>query len=232
MTKRLNLSLRAAFAAVCLSLGASVANAAVINFNVDRSWANGTNTYASTDGSVSVNVDGVRVNHSGTILDTENFYTASWSGRNGGVGVYDCSRAGRRSCAPDNPMIDGQGPDEFAVLDFGDLTVEVASVTFSYWDRRDTFAFGIYEDTTLPATAQIYQQDIDEGDSNPYTHMFSTGQVVGSIIGFGVDSWHDDFRLQSISFNVVSAVPLPAGLALMLTGLGGLGLMRRRRRRA
>ncbi len=218
------------FAVAMASIG-SIASALTIDFDVNRGYTNGSNSYTSTDGSVTVGVDGVRVNSSGTITNTSNFWTASWDGSNAyaGLGVYDCRWQNR---CRDTHLIDGQGPDEFALIDFGDLVVEVTSVTFTYWDNRDTFAFGTYDSTVLPATAQIYEQNLDDGNSNPYTHFFDNAQVVGSLIGFGADSWRDDFKLQSITFDVISAVPVPAGGALMLTGLAGLGLMRRRRKAA
>jgi hypothetical protein len=218
----------AGLTATVFLLFATSVGATTINFNVDRSYTNGFNSYTSTDGSVAVGVDGVRVDNSGTIISTSEFWTASWDGASGrsGLGVYDCSW---RSQCLDNHLIDGRGPDEFALIDFGDLTVEVTSVVFSYWDRRDTFAFGTYDSTALPATALIYEENLDDGNSNPYTHYFGSGEVIGSIIGFGADSWRDDFKLQSISFNVLSAVPVPAGAVLLLTGLCGLGFMRRRR---
>ncbi len=218
----------AGFAAAIALLCATSAGAATINFGVDRSYTNGSNNYTSTDGSVTVGVDGVRVNNSGTITNTSDFWTASWDGaiERSGLGVYDCRWQNR--CL-DNHMIDGRGPDEFALIDFGDLTVEVTSVTFSYWDRRDTFAFGTYDSSALPATALIYEENLDDGNSNPYTHYFNAGEVTGSLIGFGADSWRDNFKLQSITFNVLSAVPLPTGLVLLLTGLCGLGFMHRRR---
>ncbi|WP_299648947.1 VPLPA-CTERM sorting domain-containing protein [uncultured Tateyamaria sp.] len=214
----------AAFVAV-----GSVASATTIDFDVDRGYTNGTNEYTSTDGTVSVGVDGVHVSSDGTIRNTRNFWTSSWDGpgENGGLGVYDCRWS---NLCIDNSQIDGRGPDEFALLDFGDLVVEITSVTFSYWDANDTFAYGVYTDTDIPATALIYEQDLDDGNANPYTYSFGAGEVVGSIIGFGADSWRDNFRLQSVSFDVVSAVPLPAGGLLILTGLGGLAMMRRRRK--
>ena len=169
------------------------------------------------------------MDQSGTIVNTVNFWTASWSGANGGLGVYDCRFS---NLCLDNPQIDGFGPDEFAIIDFGDLSVEITSITFADWDYNDTFAFGVYEDTEIPASAWIREANLEGSPSRISTYNFDSGQLVGSIIGFGADSWHDNFRLQSITFDVVSAVPLPAGGLLVLTSLGGLAFMRRRRKSA
>ncbi|WP_299750953.1 VPLPA-CTERM sorting domain-containing protein [uncultured Tateyamaria sp.] len=213
---------------VALAFVGSIASATTINFDVNEYYTSGTNTYTSTDGSVDVAVDGVRVNRFGTITNTENYWTSSWDGPgdNGGLGVYDCRWA--NSCL-DNSQIDGAGPDEFALLDFGDLIVQITSITFSFWDNDDTFAYGVYENTAVPSTPVVYEDNLGGGANNPYTFAFGEGELVGSIIGFGVDSWNDNFRLQNITFDLVSAVPLPAGGLLILTGLGGLALMRRRR---
>ncbi|APX14332.1 VPLPA-CTERM sorting domain-containing protein [Tateyamaria omphalii] len=222
-------SFRSASVAAVLTATAGVAGATTINFDTYESYNRGSNSYTSTDGQVSVGVDGVQVSSDGTIVNTRNFWTASWEGpdNSGGLGVYDCRLA---NLCLDNTKIDGSGPDEFALIDFGNLIVEITSVTFSYWDSTDTFAFGVYEDTNLPAGALIYEQDLSDGNENPYTFNFAPGQIVGSIIGFGADSWRDSFRLNSISFDIVSAVPLPAGGLLLLTGLGGLAVMRRRKK--
>ncbi len=224
------LSFNAAVLTASIAMTATAASALTVDFNVGRNWTSGTNTYTSNDGSVNVDVDGVRVNNSGTVTDTDNFLTASWSGNQGGIGIYDCRNVRRGYCTWDEHTIDGSGPDEFALLDFGGLEVEVTSVTFAYWDRHDSFAYGTYEDTSIPATAQIFEEDLGSGNSSLYTHYFGSGELIGSIIGFGADSWRDDFKLQSISFDVVSAVPLPAGSILLLTGLFGMGVMRRRKR--
>ncbi|WP_147114363.1 VPLPA-CTERM sorting domain-containing protein [Tateyamaria sp. syn59] len=218
-----------AYLAAALTAAASVASATTINFDSYENYTRGSNYYTSTDGQVSVGVDGVHVSSDGTIVNSRNFWTASWEGPNnsGGLGVYDCRLA---NLCIDNTKIDGSGPDEFALMDFGNLIVEITSVTFSYWDSTDTFAFGVYEDTSLPAQALIYEEDLGEGDENPYTFNFAPGTIVGSIIGFGADSWRDSFRLNSITFDIVGAVPLPAGGLLLLTGLGGLAVMRRRKK--
>ncbi len=55
----------------------------------------------------------------------------------------------------------------------------------------------------------------------------------GLFINFGGASPNQPFTASSaISYNQVSAVPLPAGLPLILSGLAGLGLIARRRRRS
>ncbi|WP_299552938.1 VPLPA-CTERM sorting domain-containing protein [uncultured Tateyamaria sp.] len=222
-------SIKAGAVAVAITCVGSAASAVTINFDVDRSYTSLTNTYTSTDDSVSVEVDGVRVNGGGTLgSNTNNFWTASWSdnGSGGGLGVYTCSWS---NLCVDNGQIDGGGPNEMAMIDFGDLIVEITSITFSFWDSNDTFAYGVYDDAGPGATPVVYDDNVGGSASNPYTFGFGSGDLQGSIIGFGVDNWRDNFLLQSISFDVIAAVPLPAGGLLILTGLGGLALMRRRR---
>ncbi|KIC41444.1 hypothetical protein RA27_09310 [Ruegeria sp. ANG-R] len=222
----------AALSTAVLSVAATASSALTVDFNVGRNWTSGSNTYTSSDGSVNVGVDGVRVDRNGTVIDTDNFLTASWSGNQGGIGVYDCRHVRHGYCRHDQHTIDGAGPDEFALIDFGGLNVEVTSVTFAYWDRHDTFAYGTYNDSSIPASAQVYEEELGSGNTNPYTHYFGSGELIGSIIGFGADDWRDNFKLQSITFDIVSAVPLPAGSILLLTGLFGMGVMRRRKRLA
>lgn len=224
----------AGFAAGLIAMSASAASALTIDFNVNRGWTTDTNTYTSNDGSVTVSVNGARINSSGTIRNTSDFFTASWSGSHGGIGVYDCRNTTRSGyCSYDEHTIDGDGPDEFALVDFGGLNVKVTSATFSYWDRHDTFAVGTYDSTSTPTSANTYSEHLGGGNyGSHYTHHFGDHEVTGAVIGFGADSWTDDFKLKSIEFEVISAVPLPAGAVLLLTGLGGIGLMRRRKTKA
>lgn len=221
-------SIRACLVTAAMTCAATTATAVTINFDVDRRLTQDTNTYTSTNGTVSVDVDGIRVGTSGTIQDSQEFWTGSFESTtgNGGLGVYHCSL---RNLCIDNPLIDGQGPDEFALIDFGDLVVQIASVTFAAWDWDDTFAYGIYTSTARGTSPITYIENVNEGVTNPYTHLFGAGEVIGSIIGFGADNGADNFLLQSITFDVIAAVPLPAGGLLILTALGGLILMRRRK---
>lgn len=221
-------SIRACLVTAVMTCAATTATAVTINFDVDRRWTQDTNTYTSTDSTVSVEVDGIRVGDDGRIQDTDRFWTASFESPtgNGGLGVYHCSF---RNLCIDNPLIDGQGPDEFALIDFGDLEVQVTSATFAAWDSNDTFAYGIYTSTAQGTSAVTYVENVAEGVTNPYTHLFGAGEVIGSIIGFGADSGHDNILLQSITFDIIAAVPLPAGGLLILTALGGLVIMRRRK---
>lgn len=222
-------NIRACLVTAAMVCAATTATAVTINFDVDRDWTQDTNTYTSTDGSVSVDVDGIRIGTDGQIQDTNQFWTASFASPtgNGGLGVYHCSI---RNFCIDNPQIDGRGPDEFALIDFGDLVVQITSATFAAWDWNDTFAYGVYTSTDWGTSAATYVEDVAAGvTNNPYTHLYNAGDVIGSIIGFGADSGQDNILLQSITFDIIAAVPLPAGGLLILTALGGLVIMRRRK---
>lgn len=223
-------NLRTAAVAAALVCAASVASATTINFNVDQRFTRGVNTYDSTDGSVTVDVDGVRVVSDGTLNRTHQLWTGSWDngGVNDGLSVYTCTW---RNLCIDDPSIDGAGFNEMALLNFGDLIVQITSVTFSLWDSNDSFSVGVYDSTDLGTTPTDYETGLGAGTTvtdGLYTHVFGPGDLVGSIIGFGTESNTSNILLNSITFDIIAAVPLPAGGLLILTALGGLVLLRRR----
>ena len=81
---------------------------------------------------------------------------------------------------------------------------------------------------------------INNGTSSTVTGPIVLSQFTISAIGgdaandtngfFGFGAKFDDFRVKSISYENISAVPLPASSLLLLAGLGGLAALRRRKK--
>ncbi|MEO9824993.1 MAG: VPLPA-CTERM sorting domain-containing protein [Paracoccaceae bacterium] len=216
--------------AAAMTVAAGAANAASVSFAVNNGWSTSGHTFGD------VSVIGATMTENGRIR-TNDEYVASWAGRNGGLGIvsgnavtYGDEDRRRRGTYYDQHTIDGQGANEMALLNFGSMNVEIRSVTFNYWDRNDDFDVGVFDSLARGTQASPFRDDLDWGhNGSTRTFYFRPGTLVGSIFGFGADGPSDEFKLAGISYREVAAVPLPAGAALLLTGLAGFGAMRRRK---
>lgn len=117
-----------------------------------------------------------------------------------------------------DPLLDGR-IDESITFSF-DQTVRLVSVTFYAFDADDT--------------ADVYVNGVmvaDESATNPYmfgyemANSFTIGADGSSVMLDG----YDNFFVKSFT---VAAVPVPAAGFLLLGGLAGLGLVRKRRKSA
>lgn len=134
-----------------------------------------------------------------------------------GLQIYTCT--GTYSCGYDNHQIDGRGPDEYVHMDFGQ-DVLLTSLTFTFADKNDDFnlwADGVWV---------FDDESIDSGYMATYTF---DSAVSGSSFYVGADYWDDEFKIWGVTADSISAVPVPAAIWLMASGLAGLGFVRRKK---
>lgn len=220
-------AISAALAALYLSMGS--ASAATISFDVDKDWTNGAHVY--TNGTQSVSVEAFLYTRDDLPTLYGNPSLASWSG-SGGLGICSGSLSAEESdgCASDDHFVDGRGTNEVAILDFGSLLVKLTGITFSNVetdDRYDVFAFA--NGTGLAATASSLLNLLPNDCGICSVSNFFLGQ--GSLFGIGADSANTEFKIMSVSFDVIpAAVPLPAAGWMMIGGLSGLAALRKRKK--
>ena len=155
-------------------------------------------------------------------------------------------------------LIDGRGKAEMLVFDF-EQAVRIKKVIVKNSDHRDDLVVASYNGTTLDgyqSGLNVRKHSAKDGDydgSARDTGVTRLGQkrlLQGSVLGIGAGERDDNFAIKRIRLIVdvpsgatrgrtaadgnsnppISPVPLPAGGLLLLTALGGVGLMRYRRK--
>lgn len=213
-------SLAASAAIILATAGAASAVPVTINFDALSGAAT-----TFTVGDVTVGADNFDVvsNPSGAPvnirLDGRNDVLVQSAGGQG-LGVLDPGDS--------NNDIDGNGDNNILTFTF-DSAVRLVSVLFDNVDDSDEATLaavlsGPTAGTTLAATQSfISPVGGDDGTLSP--------NLVGTFFGIGAIDGNDDFRVRSITVETdIAPVPLPAGLPLLAVGLGGLALLRRRRK--
>ena len=214
-------------AAAMVALWSGAASAASVYFNTYQSWNSGENSYTGSDGTT-VSLNGV-THSNGNIYQAgdSSVYTASWSGSNGGAGA--CSHLSWYGCA-ENHTVDGYGPDEGLLVHFNE-NVQITSLVFSYVDYNDEVSIYSYDNEPFPLTldtpansaTSFIGSDQIELDPYDFSHM------VGQYFLVGASDYNDDWKLKGIHYEI-APVPLPAAGFMLLAGLGGLAVMRRRQK--
>lgn len=225
-----------AIAAACLGLAASAVSAATIDLNVSKTWTQGTHTYSN--GSESVQVEAFLYGSSSLPTVYGNPYLASFSGSAGGLGI--CSGTIKSGNCSEAHTVDGDGENEMAVLNFGSTIVKLVGITFSYVDKDDKFdLFAFASGIGSAATQGLLDLAISSScTTGCYVTGFNLAQ--GSVFGIGAFQKKSEFKIRSITFDVIPdeppppppppPVPLPAGGWLLLAGLGALAAARKRRK--
>ncbi|MCH2077681.1 MAG: VPLPA-CTERM sorting domain-containing protein [Rhodobacteraceae bacterium] len=221
----------AAFAA---TMSVTSASASTITTTFDLIWKPGTSygnqwTHSYTEGDLSLGVFGF-------VHDEGDFEYQTTVGKWGtGLGIS--------SGKFDDHKVDGKGPDEMVLFVFSE-EVTLESVKISYFDKQDDLAIATYDLVFGNGTAVLdlgdFETDVDPKKLNCWggcnggwadngvTKTKGFPDLTSQIFGIGADDKKDEFKIHSITVTHMAPVPLPAAGFMLLAGLGGLAVMRRR----
>ncbi|TGD45204.1 VPLPA-CTERM sorting domain-containing protein [Pseudotabrizicola sediminis] len=236
----------AAAVAACISAGAAQAATYTFDFsNLNSGWKNTLSFGSLENATVKVTASAGTYNN-GKNIDTGKSAVATW--KDAGLGVCD----NKNHCKSDNHRVDGSGKSELVIFNF-DTPLAVTSVSFSYFDsfteedKHSTckfwgFACFPWGKSSLVSSEKTF---VDMFDLFLGTDRALTGQVGSKVLftdlpsvlsfGIGASGKHDAFKITGMTAEHIetpAAVPLPAGGLLLLTAMGGIAALKRRRKAA
>jgi len=238
---RKTLSVIAALTTVALATPATAAEQLWLDSD-HSSYYNG----QTTTGSFSFSTGGVTVKASAWSIQSNNKIEDEtlgiWSP---GLGIYS-GTPDRRGNYSDQHVIDNNGVDEFILLAF-DQAVNISQVLLNtgYDSLRDTDLTVGFTTTALPLsgldgksvsylsnTLGMSLYDVNGGSSSGWRSI-NSGSNVGNLwlIGAKFGDSNDGFKLESLKFTSVPAVPEPSTWLMMILGFGLVGGVMRSKRR-
>jgi hypothetical protein len=151
----------------------------------------------------------------------------------GKVGRWSTGLGILSGASNDEHFVDGKDKNELLSLSFS-KAVKIISVTFSYNDSDDDFAFFFDKNGNGSLAGDLVWKKKDIPGSSFYgTYTFAALEsmnAIGKLFGIGAFENNDNFKVASITVNnAPSAVPLPGALPLLISALGAMGWRARRR---
>ncbi|MGP1356726.1 VPLPA-CTERM sorting domain-containing protein [Roseicyclus sp.] len=208
--------LKLLIAAGMLALSAGAASAASVSFNLGT--GPGSDVTSNSGTAVRAISDGLRVHITGRVFrhgigsTSATSDATAWSN---GIGLL------RNQWHHDSHLVDGHY-DEYLMLNFSE-EVRLTSLTFSYADHRDDWRVysGSFADFTFEDSGQL-------SNAGFVQTALVDSLALGTHFLVGTRNSHSGWKLQGLTVDL-APVPLPATGLLLLAGLGGLAVMRKRR---
>ncbi len=173
---------------------------------------------------------------------------SSYKWDNTGTSVATVGKVGRwpqglgilSGVSGDDHFIDGRknGSVENELLGFYfSKAVRILSITFSYNDGNDDFAFFFDKNQNGNLAGDLVWKTKDIPGSSFYgTYTFAaleSKKYIGRLFGIGAYEDNDEFKVASITVNnAPSAVPLPESLPMLLSAFAAFGMVTRKRLRS
>ncbi|WP_103333544.1 VPLPA-CTERM sorting domain-containing protein [Pseudotabrizicola formosa] len=247
-----------AAAAVTVCMAAGTAQAATYTFDFTDSTSGWQNTLSFA----SLEDPTVKVTASAGTYSNSNVVTAgdarvrTWAGA--GLGVCGDVAGKSNNCKDKDHRIDGNDTNDLAMFVF-EKAMQVTSISFSYFDSVFVPAKYKIEKTTCKSVKWGYctswnytyvletpsETIVDMFDLFLGTEYATTDVVEGRVtfsdlptvlsFGIGASGKHDAFKITGMTaahIETPAAVPLPAGGLLLLTAMGGMAALKRRRKAA
>ena len=248
----------AAAVAVCLTTGTAQAATYTFDFTTStQGWMNSISFGSVEDSSVKVTASAGTYSD-GHAISTGDAKVATWSGA--GLGICGDLSSNGRSCKDSDHRVDGNGTNDLAIFAF-EKAMQVTSISFSYFDSVFVPAKYEYQKTSckislwgnckvwnyayvLVTSAESIVDMFDLFLGTEYTLTDLVNKTVTfadlpSVLSFaiGASGKHDAFKITGLTAvhiedDVPAPVPLPAGGLLLLTAMGGIAALKRRRKAA
>ena len=223
--------------AAVIALGASAASAASVTFDLTgqggATFDTSPSTVSLTDAATGLTanfdakafrrVAGTGPSLTGTTVSPDAIILDStFSAASGGVGIFS-------TAIDSNPAIDGTGAKEFVQISF-DQDVTITAVSLEILGGID----GVRLITDTNGDGMIGVGDTFSERAGVAGFPATLSLAAGEVFAFGGFWKADAFTLSDLTVEVADppAVPLPAGGALLLTGIAGIALAKRRRKQA